>query len=148
MLDIPCTDLPAFLEQEFDRMIIPGDDRGFAISRTSGDRKKCVACGLVGNRAILVTYKGEDYAVNHRTSVSLELFEELCRSMPSEMKQSRFLFEEDILDGETYLVKWVWHDEKSRGVLANARHFKDEGFRQLACRLDELMGKCWATHNK
>jgi len=142
MLDIPITDVPAFLEQEFGRMIIPGDVQGFAISYTSEGRKECVACGLVRNCPIWVRYIGEEYAVKYRTSVSLERFKELCRSMPSEMKKSRFIFEEDILDGETYLVKWAWHDEKSRAVLANPRLFKNESFRQLAGQLDELMGKC------
>jgi hypothetical protein len=140
MVEMCSTDFPAFLDQEFDKMIIPGGKRGFAISFASENGKQCVACGIVGDANVIIKYTGDAYSLQHRRAISSETFEKLCRSIPSEVKKSGFIFAEDILDGETYLVKWSWDNETTRLVLANPRQI-DEQFGQIARRLDDLLCK-------
>ncbi len=142
MVEIRSADFPPFLEEEFAKMIIPGDGNGFAVSFSSESRKECVACGLLGNRAISMRYTGEEYAVKRRKPISTEVFAELCKAVPAVVKKSGFIFAADILDGETYLVKWSCGIEKTRLVLGNPRQIHDDDIRQLAGMLDDLMRKC------
>jgi hypothetical protein len=139
-IDIRTVDIPPFLEE---KMIIPGGDKGFAISYSSGTRKKTVvACGLIDNCAVTVRYTGDEYKLTHRKLISFEAFEKLCKSFPSAIKRSGYVFHGDSLDGETYLVKWSWGEEKTKLVLANPRDIDDGEFEQIANCLDDIMGKC------
>lgn len=142
-IDIRAIDIPPFLEEEFDKMIIPGEANGFVLSYTSGTRKKIVvACGLIDNCGVTVRYAGEECKLMHRKTISLEGFDKLCKSLPSEAKRSGYIFHGDSLDGETYLVKWSWDNEKTKLILANPRDIDDNGFKQLANSLDDIIGKC------
>jgi hypothetical protein len=72
----------------------------------------------------------------------LEAFEELCKTIPTEVKRTGIICAKDILDGEGYFVKWVCDHETTRLYLGNPRLIDDDVMRQVADRLDDLMLKC------
>jgi hypothetical protein len=142
MIEIHTNEFPPFLEEEFGRMMIPGDGDGFAITHTSLKGKECVTCGLISGRVVSVRYSGAGYAFSGRRSISISEFDLLCGAVPTEVRRSGFLAAEDILDGESYLIKWSRDNETTRLVLSNPRQIENEVIRRLACRLDDLMRKC------
>lgn len=113
MIDIHTTDFPPFIEEEFERLMIPGGEKGFAISFASFKRKQGIALGFQGDVAISISYSGDEYAVDRRKPISSEVFESLYRLVPDLVKRSGFIGAEDILDGESYLVKWASDTEKT-----------------------------------
>ncbi len=100
------TDFPPFIEELFEKMVIPGKGNGFAISYEIANTKTCVALGGAENGAIAVKRRGDPCTKEYRKQISREEFEKLSRVLVSNFKKSGFLGAEDILDGETYLVKW------------------------------------------
>jgi hypothetical protein len=139
MIELNTAEHP-FLKAEFEKMSIPGNERGFAISYNNESKTECIACGLVGNSAIFVSYSGEEFAVKTRHPISMEDFESLCRALPDVAKRSVAIFE-DMLDGEGYMVKWLRGNEKTQLMLCNPRCSEDQAVKQLASRLDSLMNK-------
>jgi hypothetical protein len=138
MIQLLSAELPQFLADEFERMIVPSGSVGFAVSFSSGSKKHGVACWRLAATAHAVTYVGEEYAVKSRKVIDVAVFEQLCRGVPEEAKKSGFIFAEDVLDGETYLVEWVQENQVTRFVLANPRDI-DNKCRSLALQLDKLM---------
>jgi len=141
MIDVSTNDFPPFLEQEFERMMIPGDGDGFAISRSTSKGEEGTACGLHGNTAICVSYSGEEYSVRFQKPISRRTFEDVCNTVPDGAKRSGFLGAEDILDGKTDLVKWSWSNQTTRLVLCNPQLVDDEAVKELVLRLDEVLKK-------
>lgn len=141
MMDVCCANLPPFVVEEFEKMIIPGGSDGFAVSRSTADEKQCVACGINCNQAYKVKYIGEEYVIESRKPISMEAFKKLFEAVPVEVRRSGFTCAEDVLDGETYLVKWACGEVNTRYVLANPRD-GNAHFGQLAHRLDDLMREC------
>jgi hypothetical protein len=82
---------------------------------------------------------GEEYAVVRRYPIELEVFESLYRAVPELVKRSGFVGAEDLLDGESYLVKWASASERTQLVLSNPREIENDAFRHIGEKLDRLM---------
>lgn len=139
MIDVYTDEFPPFLELEFERLRIPGEEIGFAISCATHKRKESIACGIQGNVPIAIIYSGEEYAVLRRQAIAFEVFESLYRSVPELVKRSGLIGAEDILDGESYLVKWCDGSVKTRLVLSNPRDIEVDAFGRVADEFDALM---------
>lgn len=131
--------LPPFLAQQFDKMAIPGEGCGFAVCFSSASKKECVACGLQGDSAVAVRYSGYEYELSETALIPLSKFKQLCDAVPIELRKTGILAAEDVLDGESYLVKWTWEKRTSCLVLGNPRLTDDMALLGFADRLDELM---------
>lgn len=139
MIKILQTDLPPFLEEQFAKMVIPGDGYGFAISHGSANERTCVAFGRLEHGGIAVRTRGDEYLVDVQKRISSAEFDSLAKTMTCEFKKSGMIFAEDMLDGESYLVMWSDSHEVTRLVLANPRDLDNPAIREFAEKLDNLM---------
>jgi hypothetical protein len=144
MIDVRTDNFPPFLEHEFECMAIPGDRIGFAVTYWSSrnSNKECVTCGRIADSIVSIRYSGEQYTVKYRKTISLATFEKLYNAIPPMVRKSGFIGAEDILDGETYFVKFYDERQQTRLVLANPRQSGDDNIGALARQLDDVIEQC------
>lgn len=136
---------PSIIDDRFNSMVIPGIE-GVAVCRSTIGYGKCVAIGRdlhgICRRRIST---GNPYAITGSVVIPAETFYRAQSLLEGKFKKNGMIWEEDILDGTSYLVKWVSPENVIRlligspDLLSSDEQERVADVREFATRLDRFL---------
>lgn len=142
MIDLPDFDFPKHITDLCDKLSIPGNCQGFAIWRDGEikDRwRRSIACGMTDNGPVFVERPRFDSNLRRCRAITDELFKELCQAIPAEVKRSGRIFQEDILDGINYFIRWREGDGNTRLMISNPDSMDNDDIVRVVSQLSDLL---------
>ena len=136
MVELEAVPSVPLFENTFGSMSIPGET-GVAVSRETSERRCCVAIGRSTLGYSKTLSEGEPFRIVKTESITPSEYESLV-SLLEALPPRNGMVAAEVLDGESYLFRWLTSECEFRFVLCNPSEIESDYYKNIALKLAQL----------
>lgn len=123
----------SWIDEAFHSMAIPGET-GFAVLCGTDNSNTCLAIGRSDDVCKKRLLKGNPLVISKEIVVTIAEYNAITARL-SEIPVLNGMVVADVIDGESYMIKWVGRGVESRFILSNPHELETERYRIIGAVL-------------